>query len=367
MSSNYPAILKHTDPDAVDVLVDTSGFGNTLSAADIDVLKCFDTLDALDTHYKYGIIGPYNLLMHLYVPSSDPDVIGTKVNSYLAALREEGILTVSNDITDLVVPVSPPDVIAPKINEILAVLRDDESYLTGDFLVTDLVVSESDPDVLGAKMNEIMKNMNTLNLIGAFESISHNDISDNDADNHIQYSLADGTRAFTGTIGGITPVLSTDLSTKGYVDTTIAAVEHGDLVGLSDDDHTQYHNDARALTWLGTRSTTDLSEGTNLYYTDARVTALVDAGFVEDLEVIATVATSTTILDSISYVRQTASGITTTLWASPSAKNQIKVRNRSGGTNTIAGNGTNIEGSGSISIPNGASYDLFFDGTEWTI
>ena len=46
--------------------------------------------------------------------------------------------------------------------------------------------------------------------------------------------------------------------------------DHGALTGLSDDDHTQYHNDARALTWLGTRSTTDLAEGTNLYFTNTR-------------------------------------------------------------------------------------------------
>jgi hypothetical protein len=51
--------------------------------------------------------------------------------------------------------------------------------------------------------------------------------------------------------------------------------DHGLLVGLGDDDHTQYHTDGRALTWLGTRSTADLPENpsglTNLYYTTARV------------------------------------------------------------------------------------------------
>lgn len=52
--------------------------------------------------------------------------------------------------------------------------------------------------------------------------------------------------------------------------------DHGALSGLTDDDHTQYHTDARALTWLGTRSTTDLSEGTNLYYTEVRVSANTD-------------------------------------------------------------------------------------------
>lgn len=49
--------------------------------------------------------------------------------------------------------------------------------------------------------------------------------------------------------------------------------DHGLLMGLGDDDHTQYHNDARALIWLGTRSTSDLPEGTNLYYTESRVNA----------------------------------------------------------------------------------------------
>src|SRR3990167_10170982 len=49
------------------------------------------------------------------------------------------------------------------------------------------------------------------------------------------------------------------------------SIDHGGLAGLADDDHTQYHNDARALIWLGTRSTTDLPEGTSLYYTNERV------------------------------------------------------------------------------------------------
>lgn len=50
-----------------------------------------------------------------------------------------------------------------------------------------------------------------------------------------------------------------------------SALDHGSIAGLADDDHTQYHTDARALTWLGTRSTSDLPEGTNQYYTDERV------------------------------------------------------------------------------------------------
>ncbi len=61
-----------------------------------------------------------------------------------------------------------------------------------------------------------------------------------------------------------------------------ANIDHGGLAGLVDDDHTQYHNDSRALTWLGSRSTTDLPEGTNQYFTaervDDRVALLIQNG-----------------------------------------------------------------------------------------
>lgn len=50
----------------------------------------------------------------------------------------------------------------------------------------------------------------------------------------------------------------------------VGVTDHGALTGLADDDHSQYHTDSRALTWLGTRTTSDLSEGINLYYTQAR-------------------------------------------------------------------------------------------------
>jgi hypothetical protein len=71
-------------------------------------------------------------------------------------------------------------------------------------------------------------------------------------------------------------------ATTGVISLDQSGVDHGSLSGLSDDDHTQYHTDARALTWLGTRSTSDLNEGTNLYYTnervDDRVAALIQNG-----------------------------------------------------------------------------------------
>lgn len=62
-----------------------------------------------------------------------------------------------------------------------------------------------------------------------------------------------------------------------------SGIDHGSIGGLTDDDHPQYHNDARALTWLGTRSTTDLAEGANLYYTSARFNTAFGAKTTGDL------------------------------------------------------------------------------------
>jgi len=60
---------------------------------------------------------------------------------------------------------------------------------------------------------------------GGGDEISHSDLPDLDADDHTQYSRVDGTRAFTGTVGGIYPVSSTDLATKQYVDDNIIGEE----------------------------------------------------------------------------------------------------------------------------------------------
>jgi len=47
---------------------------------------------------------------------------------------------------------------------------------------------------------------------------NHSLLTNLDVDDHTQYSLVDGTRDFTGTIGGLDPVASTDFTTKNYVD-----------------------------------------------------------------------------------------------------------------------------------------------------
>jgi len=51
--------------------------------------------------------------------------------------------------------------------------------------------------------------------------------------------------------------------------------DHGLLSGLSDDDHTQYHNDNRADLWFATKTTDDLAQGvSNLYFTAAEQSKL---------------------------------------------------------------------------------------------
>ena len=94
-------------------------------------------------------------------------------------------------------------------------------------------------------------------------------------------------------ISGITPLVTEMLiiNSSGNVSTQTIPVsgvtDHGSLNGLTDDDHTQYHNDSRASIWLGTMSTSDLQEGTNLYHTTSRVNTdidvRVDTSFVDSL------------------------------------------------------------------------------------
>ena len=83
-----------------------------------------------------------------------------------------------------------------------------------------------------------------------------------------------------GQNGGIIP---DDRISETSVTQHQGAIDHGSIAGLGDDDHVQYHNDARALTWIGTRSTTDLPEGINLYYTQVRFDSAFAAKDSDDL------------------------------------------------------------------------------------
>jgi hypothetical protein len=76
--------------------------------------------------------------------------------------------------------------------------------------------------------------------------IDHGGLASLADDDHTQYSLVDGARSFTSTVGGITPTDDAHLATKWYVDNGIATAtgtlisDHGELIGLDDNDHTQY-------------------------------------------------------------------------------------------------------------------------------
>lgn len=121
-------------------------------------------------------------------------------------------------------------------------------------------------------------------------------------------TFEDGIATFYARVKGFDATESNDFVTKSQLDASGGGVtDHGALTGLSDDDHTQYHTDARALTWLGTRSTTDLSEGSNLYYTAARANAAIDTrvdkAFVDALNVDADTLDG---VDSGSFIRSDA-------------------------------------------------------------
>lgn len=100
-------------------------------------------------------------------------------------------------------------------------------------------------------------------------SLDHGGLSGLGDDDHTIYSLVDGTRAFTGTVGGITPSASSDLATKGYVDGAVFSGDHGALSGLADDDHTQYHNDARGDARYYTETELDAGQLDNRYFTES--------------------------------------------------------------------------------------------------
>lgn len=106
----------------------------------------------------------------------------------------------------------------------------------------------------------------------------HGNLSGLSADDHTQYILVAGTRAFTGdqSMGShkltnvSTPTVSTDAATKGYVD-GVVVTSHSALTNLTADDHLQY------LRTDGTRALTgDLSAGSH------KITNLTDPASAQD-------------------------------------------------------------------------------------
>lgn len=62
--------------------------------------------------------------------------------------------------------------------------------------------------------------------IGGGDELNHNSLAGiDDDDAHTQYSLVDGTRAFTGTVSGVYPTIDSHLATKEYVDDQVIGTE----------------------------------------------------------------------------------------------------------------------------------------------
>jgi len=76
------------------------------------------------------------------------------------------------------------------------------------------------------------ENLTTTGTIGGINVTSGND----PGHTHSIYTLVDGTRPFTGTVGGVAPVANSDLTTKLYVDTAIAGATDSGYEAVIDAD-----------------------------------------------------------------------------------------------------------------------------------
>lgn len=75
---------------------------------------------------------------------------------------------------------------------------------------------------IGTKIRTYVGQQHHDDLHDRIDGLSHDDLDNLAADDHPQYSRADGTRAFTGTVAGVTPSAGADLTTKTYVDGQIS-------------------------------------------------------------------------------------------------------------------------------------------------
>jgi hypothetical protein len=106
-------------------------------------------------------------------------------------------------------------------------------------------------------------------------------------DDHPHYSKADGTRNYTGKVSYSshpTFVTDTEIVDKKYVDDEIdnLTTDHGELTGLSDDDHTQYHNNTRGDARYYTQAQLNNGQLDSRYYTESETDAAITAAVITD-------------------------------------------------------------------------------------
>jgi len=104
----------------------------------------------------------------------------------------------------------------------------------------------------------------------------HGDLSGLLDDDHSQYVLSDGTRNFSAAISYNSHpsfINDTQIIDKKYVDDEISGLttDHGELIGLGDDDHPQYHNDTRGDARYYTQTQLDNGQLDSRYYTETEV------------------------------------------------------------------------------------------------
>lgn len=147
--------------------------------------------------------------------------------------------------------------------------------------LNNLATKAQSRSLLNIRQNEIVEIQETLEQLERVNGAILLDVHEADTDAHASvfaeyYKKGDFIDSTNGIIDAGKPL---KLDSDGKLDPSLVELsfeDHSTLSGLDGDDHTQYHTDGRADTWLATKDTDDLSEGTNLYYTEARVSANSD-------------------------------------------------------------------------------------------
>lgn len=105
----------------------------------------------------------------------------------------------------------------------------------------------------------------------------NNDIVEYNGTNWTDIVPVEGYIAFVDDINS--DALFVDDGTPTWEIRSIGITSHSSLQDLGNDDHLQYHTDARANIWFSTKNTDNLAEGANKYFTENRVLSTQLAGF----------------------------------------------------------------------------------------
>jgi len=100
-----------------------------------------------------------------------------------------------------------------------------DTYSNHDITISN---NSSGGDINIGGTGQTVKINGTVDLANA--TLDHGDLAGLSDDDHTQYILVNGARSFTGTIGGVTPTATNHLATKGYVDSVVQGLDWQDSV-----------------------------------------------------------------------------------------------------------------------------------------